>query len=52
MTASLLHDRDWLASITQKGYRKLLKGLILIGGLYDLKPLLLTSMNEALKLTP
>ncbi|XP_033227925.1 kynurenine formamidase isoform X2 [Belonocnema kinseyi] len=52
MAASLLHDKNWLSAITQKGYKKILKGLILIGGVYDLKPLLLTSMNEALKLTP
>ncbi|XP_051153953.1 kynurenine formamidase [Leptopilina boulardi] len=52
LAASLLHDKNWLNSMTEKGYRNLLKGLILIAGVYDLKPLLTTSMNDALKLTP
>lgn len=38
--------------MTEKGYLKVLKGLLLISGVYDLKPLLTTSMNDALKLNP
>lgn len=52
LAASILHDNNWLNSMTEKGYRNLLKGLILIAGVYDLEPLLTTSMNDALQLTP
>ncbi|XP_012282991.1 kynurenine formamidase [Orussus abietinus] len=51
MAASLLHDTAWLAHIAEKKYAELLKGLVLIGGIYNLEPLLSTSYNNALNLT-
>ncbi|KAG7209565.1 hypothetical protein KM043_015642 [Ampulex compressa] len=51
LAGSLLHDSKWLERMNQQGYLKLFKGLMLIGGLYNLRPLLNTSYNEALKLT-
>nr|XP_012214422.1 PREDICTED: kynurenine formamidase [Linepithema humile]XP_012214423.1 PREDICTED: kynurenine formamidase [Linepithema humile] len=51
LTAALLHDDDWIDCMIQQGYFALLKGLILIGGLYNIKPLIGTSFAVPLKLT-
>ncbi|KAI4501261.1 hypothetical protein M0802_003634 [Mischocyttarus mexicanus] len=51
LTATLLHDTKWIEYMTEQGYFQLIKGLLLIGGLYNLEPLVKTSYNEALKLT-
>lgn len=49
LTLSLLYDKAWLESIDK--YLNVLKGMLLISGVYELRPLLTTSMNDALKLT-
>lgn len=51
LAASLLYDREWLTTLKQSKQLHLIKGLILIAGIYSLEPLLTTSYNEALKLT-
>lgn len=51
LAACLLHDDTWLELMVRHGYRSLLKGLVLIGGVYALEPLIHVSVNEALKLT-
>ncbi|XP_057326340.1 kynurenine formamidase [Microplitis mediator] len=51
LAASLLYDREWLTAIKQSKQLNLLKGLILIAGIYSLEPVLTTSFNQALKLT-
>ncbi|XP_024942814.1 kynurenine formamidase isoform X2 [Cephus cinctus] len=51
LVASLLHDPEWMTLIAQKGYLPLLKGILLISGIYNVEPLLTTSYNNALKLT-
>ncbi|XP_043275781.1 kynurenine formamidase [Venturia canescens] len=51
MAASLLHDTEWLNSIKRNASLKLIKGIVLISGIYKLEPLLRTSYNEALKLS-
>ncbi|KAJ8672804.1 hypothetical protein QAD02_004064, partial [Eretmocerus hayati] len=52
LAASLIHDQNWLDVITRHKCRDLFKGLVLIGGVYALEPLLRVSVNESLKLTP
>ncbi|XP_023247131.1 kynurenine formamidase [Copidosoma floridanum] len=49
LAESLLHDHKWRAS--KHSCLELLKGLVPIGGIYDLKPVLSLSVNEAVKLT-
>lgn len=39
LIASFLYDHNWIKRMTQLGYFTLLKGLILISGLYDVRPL-------------
>lgn len=51
LTATLLHDDDWINHMTQQGYLALLKGIILIGGIYNIRPLVDTSFAIALQLT-
>lgn len=51
LAATLLHDDDWINRMTQEGYFELLKGIVLIGGLYNIKPLVGTSYATALQLT-
>lgn len=51
LAASLLHDAEWLAAMRHNKCLQLIKGLLLIGGIYNLEPLLRTSYNEALKLS-
>ncbi|XP_070524547.1 kynurenine formamidase isoform X2 [Cardiocondyla obscurior] len=51
LAACLLHDDDWINRMTQQGYFTLLKKMILIGGIYNLKPLIDVSFGTALKLT-
>jgi len=51
LAASLLHDNEWLERASRHNYLDLLKGLVLIAGIYDIEPLLRTSVNEAVKLT-
>lgn len=51
MTAALLHDDDWINRMIQQGYFGLLKGVVLIGGLYNIKPLIGISFAAPLKLT-
>ncbi|XP_029176678.1 kynurenine formamidase [Nylanderia fulva] len=51
LAATLLHDEDWINRMTQQGYFELLKGIVLIGGIYNIKPLVGTSFATALHLT-
>ncbi|XP_014478358.1 PREDICTED: kynurenine formamidase [Dinoponera quadriceps] len=51
LVACLLHDDDWIQRMTQQGYFPLLKRLVLISGLYDIKPLVGVSHAAALDLT-
>ncbi|KAL6264469.1 hypothetical protein P5V15_004576 [Pogonomyrmex californicus] len=51
LTASLLHDDKWIKDMTQQRYFALLKGIVLIGGIYKLQPIIGTSHSVALKLT-
>ncbi|XP_015181391.1 PREDICTED: kynurenine formamidase isoform X2 [Polistes dominula] len=51
LTAALLHDTIWIKYMTELGYFKLIKGVLLIGGIYNIEPVVNTSYNEALKLT-
>ncbi|XP_018355516.1 PREDICTED: kynurenine formamidase [Trachymyrmex septentrionalis] len=51
LAACLLHDDDWINRMTKKGYFAILKEIILIGGIYNLKPITNTSFAVALKLT-
>lgn len=51
LAACLLHDDDWINSMTQQGYFALLKGIILISGIYNLRPVVDTTYGEVLKLT-
>ncbi|XP_076661231.1 kynurenine formamidase [Halictus rubicundus] len=51
LAASLLFDESWLDRMMKQGYMKLLKGLVLIAGIYDLNPLLNTTINDNLNLT-
>ena len=51
LAACLLHDDDWINRMTKKGYFAILKEIILISGIYNLKPITNTSFAVALKLT-
>ncbi|KAL6448153.1 hypothetical protein ACFW04_000281 [Cataglyphis niger] len=51
LAATLLHDDDWINRMTQQGYFALLKEIILIGGIYNIKPLVDISYAKALHLT-
>ncbi|XP_076635700.1 kynurenine formamidase [Colletes latitarsis] len=51
LAVSLLFDVSWMEKMAKQRYLNLLKGIVLIGGIYDLKPLLDTTINDALKLT-
>ncbi|KZC03790.1 putative arylformamidase [Dufourea novaeangliae] len=51
LAMSLLFDEPWLNKMMTREYMNLLKGLVLIGGIYNLNPLLGTTINDALKLT-
>jgi len=51
LAACLLHDDDWINRMTQQGYFALLKEIILISGVYNLRPLVDISFGIALKLT-
>ena len=51
LAASLLYDKLWLDKMMEYGYLKLLKGVVLLGGIYNLKPLLGTTINNNLQLT-
>ncbi|CAK9813503.1 Kynurenine formamidase [Anthophora plagiata] len=51
LAASLLFDELWLDNMTKEGYLNLLKGIVLIGGVFNLKPLIDTNISTALKLT-
>ncbi|KAI4483283.1 hypothetical protein M0804_008338 [Polistes exclamans] len=51
LTAALLHDTKWIKYMTELGYFQLIKGLLLISGIYNIEPVVNTSYNEALKLT-
>jgi len=51
LAACLLHDENWINHMTQQGYFALLKGIILISGIYKLQPLVGLSPGEALQLT-
>lgn len=51
LAACLLHDDNWINRMTQQGYFKLLKKIILISGIYNLKPIVDTSYAIALNLT-
>ncbi|XP_043264343.1 kynurenine formamidase [Colletes gigas] len=51
LAVSLLFDASWLEKMAKQRYLNLLKGVVLISGIYNLKPLLDTTINDALKLT-
>ncbi|XP_063984315.1 kynurenine formamidase [Diachasmimorpha longicaudata] len=51
LAASLLHDVEWRALMSERNLFQSLKGLVLIGGIYTLRPLLKTSFNGPLQLT-
>ncbi|KAK0172628.1 hypothetical protein PV328_005925 [Microctonus aethiopoides] len=52
LAASILYDREWQTMMEQQQRTfQLIKGIILVGGIYSLQPLLTTSFNDALKLT-
>nr|XP_033330444.1 kynurenine formamidase [Megalopta genalis] len=51
LAASLLFDETWLNKMMEREYMNPLKGLVLIGGIYDLGPLVDTTINDNLKLT-
>lgn len=51
LAATLLHDDDWINRMIQEGYFALLKEIVLIGGIYNIKPLVDTSFGIALQLT-
>ncbi|XP_012539117.1 kynurenine formamidase [Monomorium pharaonis] len=51
LTACLLHDDNWINHVTQQGYFKLLKEIILISGVYNLKPVANVSHGKVLDLT-
>ncbi|XP_034934328.1 kynurenine formamidase [Chelonus insularis] len=51
LAASILYDREWHTSMKHQQLFQLIKGLILLGGIYSLEPLVKTSVNEDLKLT-
>ncbi|XP_072743706.1 kynurenine formamidase [Anoplolepis gracilipes] len=51
LAATLLHDDDWINRMIEQGYFALLKGIVLIGGIYNIKPLVNTSFAIALQLT-
>lgn len=51
LAACLLHDDDWMNRLREQGYFALLKEIILLGGIYDLKPIVGISFSAALKLT-
>lgn len=51
LATSLLFDESWLDRMTKQGYMNLLKGVVLIGGIYGLNPLLNTTVNNTLNLT-
>ncbi|XP_012340139.1 kynurenine formamidase [Apis florea] len=51
LASSILYDKLWLDEMTKHGYLYLLKGIVLIGGIFNLEPLVNTSNNIALKLT-
>ncbi|XP_015124053.1 kynurenine formamidase isoform X2 [Diachasma alloeum] len=51
LAASLLHDLEWRTLMTERNLFQSLKGLVLIGGIYTLRPLLKTSYNGPLQLT-
>ncbi|XP_076246144.1 kynurenine formamidase [Calliopsis andreniformis] len=51
LAASLLYDKSWLDKMAEKRFLDLIKGVVLICGIYNLKPLLDTSFNDALQLS-
>ncbi|KOC65362.1 putative arylformamidase [Habropoda laboriosa] len=51
LAASLLFDELWLDKMIEQGHLNLLKGIVLIGGVYNLKPLVDTNISTTLKLT-
>lgn len=51
LTASLLHDYDWIDKMKQQGHFELLKEIVLISGIYNMRPLIGTSFAVALNLT-
>lgn len=51
LASSILYDKLWLDEMTKHGYLYLLKGIVLISGIFNLEPLVNTSNNTALKLT-
>ncbi|XP_076749599.1 kynurenine formamidase [Xylocopa sonorina] len=51
LAASLLYDELWLDKMMKQGYLNLLKGIVLISGVYSLESLVHTSINTGLKLT-
>ncbi|XP_011500402.1 PREDICTED: kynurenine formamidase [Ceratosolen solmsi marchali] len=52
LAAALIHDQNWLDLIASHGLLTLLKGLVLIGGIYAIEPLLGTSLKDCLNLSP
>lgn len=51
LAATLLHDEKWIERATERGYFHLIKGLLLISGIYNIKPLVKISVNKPMQLT-
>ncbi|EFN83095.1 Probable arylformamidase [Harpegnathos saltator] len=51
LAASLLHDVEWMKRMEQQGYLALLKGIVLIAGLYDIRPIVDVSHSAVLNFT-
>lgn len=51
LIATLLHDDDWISRMTRQGHFALIKGLVLIGGIYNIKPIVGTQLAIPLHLT-
>mgnify|MGYP004591211725 CR=1 FL=1 len=51
LASSILYDISWLDKMMKNEYLNLLKGIVLIGGVYNLNPLLDTNIVTPLKLS-
>ena len=49
LASSILYDTLWLGKMMKNEYLNLLKGIVLIGGVYNLNPLLDTNIVTPLK---
>lgn len=51
LAASILYDQEWQSEMADNNCLMLIKGIVLVGGIYSLEPLLTTTYNNPLKLT-